>query len=76
MIEMSTPIFDRRKVRPLRERMGLSQEEFARRLGVHRTLVVHWEQEQDDRQQRTPTGPAALLLSQLAEEHHRPRRLA
>lgn len=41
----------------IRERLGLSQSEFAALLGVSLRTVQNWEQGR-----RTPTGPAAMLL--------------
>jgi putative transcriptional regulator len=44
-------------VRRVRERIGLSQSEFARLMRVSVKTLQNWEQ-----QRRTPTGPAAALL--------------
>ena len=58
---MAAPTFPAREVAPLRNRMGLTQQDFADRVGVARTLVTHWESGI-----RTPRGPAAILLQQLS----------
>ena len=44
-------------VRAVREKIGLTQSEFARLLQVSIRTLQNWEQ-----QRRTPTGPAAALL--------------
>ncbi|MBL9124887.1 MAG: helix-turn-helix transcriptional regulator [Planctomycetaceae bacterium] len=58
---MAIPEFPPSKVRPIREANGWTQEELAERIGVTRSLVTHWESGI-----RTPTGPAAILLHDLA----------
>jgi putative transcriptional regulator len=45
-------------VRDVRERTGLTQAEFARVLRVSVKTLQNWEQDR-----RTPTGPAAALLT-------------
>ena len=48
-------------VREIRERISLSQSEFARLIGVSIKTLQNWEQDR-----RRPTGPAAALLSIIA----------
>ncbi len=57
---MANPTYPPENVFPLRKALDLTQEQFAERLGVTRTLVTHWE-----KAKRIPTGPAAILLQQL-----------
>ena len=45
-------------VRAIRERLGLSQKEFALRFGFSLGTIRHWEQGQ-----RFPEGPARVLLT-------------
>lgn len=47
----------------IRERLGLSQDEFATVLGVSVRTLQNWEQGR-----RMPTGPAAMLL-RVADRH-------
>ncbi len=58
---MPIPRFPSEKVRPLRQQLGLKQAELADKIGVTQELISMWE-----RGARTPTGPAAILLSQEA----------
>lgn len=51
------------EIRQIRERLNLTQVEFARELGVCQGTVSHWE-----KGIRTPTGPAVRLLRILASE--------
>jgi transcriptional regulator with XRE-family HTH domain len=51
-----------RAVRMLRERLGLTQAQFAKKLGKHTTTVVRYETS------RPPTGPILLALADLARE--------
>ena len=44
----------------LREKLGLTQVEFAERLGVSHVAVHYWETGK-----RSPSGPASILLKQL-----------
>ncbi len=54
-------------IRALRERMGgLSQAEFARRLGVHTMTVSKWERTRD---RRAPRGLYRAALLRLLDEH-------
>ena len=48
---------DSRDVRHVRENLGISQNTFARLIGVSVNTVQNWEQGR-----RTPTGPARVLL--------------
>ena len=50
-------------VRAIRERMGLSQEEFALRFGFSLGTLRHWEQGR-----RYPEGPARVLLTVIARQ--------
>lgn len=50
-------------VKALRERVGLSQSEFARLLRVSVKTLQNWEQHR-----RNPTGPAAALLKIVSTE--------
>lgn len=49
------------EVRRVRQRLGLTQREFARRLGVHKVTVGKWEANM-----RVPRGTAATLIRLLA----------
>lgn len=53
-------------VRNVREQLGLTQAQFAKRLGVTQTAVAYWENDQ-----RTPQGPARILLEMLGSEAER-----
>ncbi len=46
-----------REVWRVRERLGLTQREFARRLGVHKVTVATWEANM-----RSPREPAGTLI--------------
>ena len=48
-------------VQAVRERIGLSQSEFARLMRVSTRTLQNWEQ-----RRRQPTGPAAALLTMVA----------
>ena len=50
-------------VRTVRERIGLSQSQFARMIRVSVKTLQNWEQKR-----RSPTGPAAALLQIVARE--------
>lgn len=50
-------------VRAIRERLGLTQEQLAAKLGLDRTTVSRMENE------REPTGPVRILLEQLLREN-------
>jgi putative transcriptional regulator len=63
-------------VKTVRERIGLSQSQFARMIRVSVKTLQNWEQKR-----RSPTGPAAALLHIVAREPqvalrtlHAPRR--
>jgi DNA-binding transcriptional regulator YiaG len=63
-------------VKAVRERIGLSQSQFARMIRVSVKTLQNWEQKR-----RSPTGPAAALLQIVAREPqaalrtlHEPRR--
>lgn len=60
MIDLAIPTYPCEKVRRLREALDWTQQELAESIGVVRTLVTLWE-----KGIRTPSGPAAILLSQL-----------
>jgi putative transcriptional regulator len=55
--------FSSSRVRAVRERIQLSQAEFARFMGVSVRTLQNWEQER-----RAPTGPAAALLKIVEHE--------
>jgi putative transcriptional regulator len=48
-------------VAKIRKRIGLTQEQFARRFGFPVATLRHWE-----RGDRTPRGPALVLLNLIA----------
>jgi putative transcriptional regulator len=50
-------------VAALRQRLSMTQEEFAARFGVHVSTLRHWE-----RGDRTPRGPALVLLNLIERE--------
>lgn len=50
-------------IRHLRQQLGLSFDDLARKLGVHRTTVNRWENGKSE-----PTGPAMKLLRALQDE--------
>ncbi len=50
-------------VRAIRERTSLSQPDFAELIGVNVKTLQNWEQDR-----RRPTGPAATLLTIIANE--------
>jgi repressor LexA len=54
---------DSEELRRLRERLGLTQEQLARELGVHRVSVARWE----TGEHRIPE-PVARLLGRLRQE--------
>jgi DNA-binding transcriptional regulator YiaG len=63
-------------VKAVRERIGLSQAQFAKMIRVSVKTLQNWEQKR-----RSPTGPAAALLQIVASEPrvalrtlHKPRR--
>ncbi|KKN11615.1 hypothetical protein LCGC14_1024760 [marine sediment metagenome] len=51
------------EIRTLRERLGLTQADLAKRLCLSRPAVAAWESGRN-----TPTGPAQMLLQQLQVE--------
>lgn len=51
----------RMDVKAIREKTGLSQNQFAQLIQISTKTLQNWEQ-----QRRTPTGPAAALLKILA----------
>lgn len=52
--------FPNEKVREIRVSLGLTQVELAKEVGVSQPLVAMWESGD-----RIPSGPAAIILSQL-----------
>lgn len=50
------------EVRQIRERLRLTQDELAERLGTTQTAISYWEAGK-----RTPRGPAVVLLKRMAE---------
>ncbi len=51
-------------VRELRQRVGMTQEQFAARFGFSVATLRHWE-----RGDRAPAGPALVLLNVIARDH-------
>lgn len=51
-------------VRELRQRVGMTQEQFAARFGFSVATLRHWE-----RGDRSPVGPALVLLNVIAKDH-------
>ena len=49
-------------VKKVREQIGVTQEEFAAKLGISPRTIQHWEQGD-----RRPQGPARVLLTLLGE---------
>jgi len=56
------PVWDARRVRALRQHLGLSQAQLAQELGVRQQTVSEWETGR-----YRPRGAAARLLSLVAE---------
>lgn len=56
-------IFETHQVKSIREKTGLSQDRFARRLGISINTLRKWEQGK-----RMPTGPARVLLNLLEKQ--------
>ena len=52
-------------VSAIRQRTGLSQVDFSRRIGVSPATLRNWEQGR-----RTPEGPARVLLAMLERNPH------
>ncbi len=51
-------------VKGLRQRVGMTQEQFAARFGFSVATLRHWE-----RGDRAPAGPALVLLNIIAKDH-------
>ncbi len=51
-------------VREVRQRVGMTQEQFAARFGFSVATLRHWE-----RGDRSPAGPALVLLNVIAKDH-------
>lgn len=51
-------------VKELRQRVGMTQEQFAARFGFSVATLRHWE-----RGDRAPAGPALVLLNVIAKDH-------
>lgn len=60
---MATDFYPPESVLPLRSRLDLTQVELAQEVGVSQPLVAMWESGE-----RTPAGPAAILLRQLEDK--------
>ena len=58
-----TPVLDPQDIKALRGRLGLTQEQFARRFGFSVETIRNYEQGH-----RQPTGPARVLLRVIASE--------
>jgi putative transcriptional regulator len=56
-------------VKTIREKVDMSQEEFARQFGFSKRALQHWEQGL-----RVPTGPARAFLTMIAREPDAVRR--
>jgi putative transcriptional regulator len=56
-------------VKAIRERVNMSQGEFAQRFGFSKRTLQHWEQGL-----RVPTGPARAFLTVIAREPEAVRR--
>ena len=56
-------------VKTIREKVDMSQEEFARQFGFSKRTLQHWEQGV-----RVPTGPARAFLTVIAREPDAVRR--
>lgn len=56
-------------VKTIREKVDMSQEEFARQFGFSKRTLQHWEQGL-----RVPTGPARAFLTVIAREPAAVRR--
>lgn len=56
-------------VRAIREKIALSQSEFARLFGLSKRTLEHWEHGR-----RVPTGPARAFLTVIAREPDAVRR--
>jgi putative transcriptional regulator len=56
-------------VRAIREKIALSQSEFARLFGLSKRTLEHWEHGR-----RVPTGPARAFLTVIAREPEAVRR--
>lgn len=63
-MSMATEQFPAEHVQPLRNVLGLTQTEFAEKLGVSQPLVARWESGD-----RLPSGPAAILLKDLEKRN-------
>ena len=50
-------------VQAIRARTGLSQNEFARSIGVKKGTLLNWEQ-----RRRSPDGPARVLLALISKD--------
>lgn len=55
--------FPNEKVQEIRVALGLTQVELAKEVGVSQPLVAMWESGD-----RIPSGPAAIVLSQLRDK--------
>lgn len=59
---MQVNTMSKKQIKLLRDALNLTQEEFAKAVGVCRSLVNHWETGR-----RKPSGPASILLQKLQE---------
>jgi len=55
--------FSSSDIKQVREKIGMSQPEFARAFGISVSTLRHWE-----RGDRSPHGPARVLLNVVARE--------
>jgi DNA-binding transcriptional regulator YiaG len=59
---MPAPLIRPQEIVLIRQRLDLTQEELAERVGVQRTSVCHWEAGI-----RSPGGPARIMLDRLRQ---------
>lgn len=59
------------EIRATREALGLTQSEFAERIGCQLRAVQRWEQDSDGPSSRQPRGAALTVLKLLQQEAKR-----
>jgi DNA-binding transcriptional regulator YiaG len=69
MKTVANRVFPCEKVKPLRDRLGWTQQDLAEYLDVSRPLVARWETGS-----LIPNGPVAILLSQLQAKEDLPEK--
>lgn len=61
---MTSPLdMNAKKIKDLRLSLGLSQQQFAKRIGIHWRMIQQWEKEG-----QVPTAAAQELLRHIAED--------